>query len=86
MNPKNIETCEKRARFIGAELMEIRERMGVSRNQLCQKAGLAYETVRRLEESENFSSIATYLRVAMALSVDFYIVVKRAEKAFAKKR
>jgi transcriptional regulator with XRE-family HTH domain len=59
-------------------LSEKREAVGLSKNRLAQQAGLSIGAIRFIEDGKRKPSMETLLRIAEALEVDLWKVLKEA--------
>lgn len=62
-------------------LEDLRLRAGLSRAELAQKAGVARDTVRLLEEGRCKPRVATARRLAPALGIEVTAVLEAAQRA-----
>jgi transcriptional regulator with XRE-family HTH domain len=63
---------------VAAELQRRREKLGMSRNALAQKAGISVQSVCFIENGVNSPSLSTLLRICHALNVSVATVLGRA--------
>jgi transcriptional regulator with XRE-family HTH domain len=69
---------ERIERELARLLKERREAMGLSKVKTGERAGLATMTILFVEEQRRTPSINTLLRIATALELDLWEVLKRA--------
>ena len=62
-------------------LREKREALGLSMNQLAVRAGLSHSMVSRVEHGLRKPTLDTLLRMAKAMDIELWPLVKDAEKA-----
>ena len=96
-NPRSSETArsvqrvpklslqERIERELARLLKERREALGLSKVATGQRAGLATMTIFFIEEQKRSPSINTLLRIAKALEVDLWIILKTATIAATKR-
>lgn len=60
---------EKAGKAIAHAIKIKREKVGLSKNALAQKAGISVQSVSFIEDAVNSPSISTYLRICSALEV-----------------
>lgn len=70
-------------RSLGARVRVVRQRAGLSQAQLAERAGVANETISRLERGSFEPSLSTLIAVADVLEVDLDSLVGRATESEA---
>jgi Predicted transcriptional regulators len=65
---------------LAAVLKELREKQGLSKNALAQKAGISVQSVSFIEEGVNSPSVSTLLRLCDALGTSPEKLFKEARK------
>jgi transcriptional regulator with XRE-family HTH domain len=70
--------CEKTARL----LRERRECLGLSMNEVARRTGLAQQTISFVERSLRMPTLDTLLRIAAALEVELWEVLREASDSF----
>ncbi len=68
--------CEKTARL----LRERRESLGLSMNEVARRTGLAQQTVSFIERGMRMPTLDTLLRIAAALDLDLWEVLRDASR------
>ncbi len=65
-------------------LREQREVLGLSMNEVAAHAGLSHTMISRVERELRKPTLDTLLRIAGAMDVDLWPIIKKAEVAAAK--
>ena len=61
-----------------------RKRLGLSFNEIASRSGLDHTMVMRVEKKERMPTILTLLRIAEAMEVDLWKILRDASKTVAK--
>lgn len=76
--------AEELRRALPEELTKLRERRGLSKNELSTRTGLARSFITTLEQGGAAPSVETLGRIAFALGISPGEILKRAEKRTGK--
>lgn len=71
-----VKICENTARL----LRERRESLGLSMNEVARRTGLAQQTVSFIERGMRMPTLDTLLRIAAALDLDLWEVLREASR------
>jgi transcriptional regulator with XRE-family HTH domain len=74
---KHQVTCSR----VAQQLRQIREKHGLSMNQVAERAGLSQQMVSYVERGMRNPTLETLLRLTDALDVDLADVIRQARKA-----
>ncbi len=69
------EVCQN----VSGILRRKRESLGLSLNAMGKKAGLSYQMIRYVESGERMPTIDTLLRMALALEVNLWEILREAD-------
>lgn len=64
-------------------LREKREALGLSMNVVAQRAGLSHTMISRVERELRKPTLDTLLRIAEAMKIELWPLIKKAEKSLA---
>ncbi len=78
--PKRVTSSERFAREVARLLRERRERLGLSKLGLAQRAGIDQRTVTFIEDGINVPSIGTLHALCGALGITVTTIVAKADR------
>ena len=80
------EICQKICAKVAQKLRQEREKRGLSMNRLAARAGLSQQMVSYVERQMRNPTLETLLRMARAMGMDLWPLIKKAEKERALRR